>query len=390
MINERQRVAFPTVANIRKGKPRRKVKKFDKLIEVMGPDLKNKFRVEFLPGTQSIRETFHKIHGGDYVKYPSEFLTPDGYELSYIQAWIPTANVFDGWRWTNTTYNAAGMKIAEADGDHYLTKKDPLTMEYIIKDGLPYERFNPKDAIQYDRPDGTGVSLVMKAEGKLSLFLPELGEFVSFELKTTSYIDCLLIDENLRAVQAVADFLCNGVAGGVPLDIYRVEKNSPWHKDGVSRKGKQWFIQIKANELWAKSAISRMGKFALGDMTTGFLQPPTLTIPELPEQAFEDSETDMEEGEISAEDVTETMPHKNGERIWTAAQKQVLIEHGLAGNDFAARGMLGLSNLPQDATEAEVLKWGKLYREKRPDPKDANGPTSQEAAQYANEIMAKV
>lgn len=74
------------------------------------------------------------------------------------------------------------------------------------------------------------------------------------------------------------------------------------------------------------------------------------------------------------------------ERIWSIGQKNVLIEAGLAGNEWAANGMLGLSNLPQDATEAEILKWGGLYREKRGDPKDKNAPTSQEAAEYANTI----
>src|SRR3990172_3014246 len=200
MTSERQRVAFPTVSNIRKGKPRQKIQRGDRTIESLGPDLKNKFRFEFLPGTQKIRAAFLEIHKADYVKYPAQFLTPDGYEVQYIQARIPTANALDGWKWSNTTYNAAGMKIAEADGDHYLMKKDPLTMEKVIVNGQPYEKFNPKDAVQYPRPDGTSVSLYMKAEGRLLLFLPEVGEFVSFELKTTSYIDCLLIEQNLLAI----------------------------------------------------------------------------------------------------------------------------------------------------------------------------------------------
>lgn len=100
---------------------------------------------------------------------------------------------------------------------------------------------------------------------------------------------------------------------------------------------------------------------------------------------FTDEEKHHEIGLGNLEkDYPEKQPVKDN-RIFTVAQRQVLIENKLAGNDFAAKGMLGLSNLPQDATEAEILKWGKLYRENRPDPKAANAPTAEEAAQYANE-----
>jgi AAA domain len=74
------------------------------------------------------------------------------------------------------------------------------------------------------------------------------------------------------------------------------------------------------------------------------------------------------------------------ERIWTIAQRNILVSEKLADNDFAAKGMLGLSNLTQDATEAEILKWGKIYRKKRneinPDTKKAF--LAIQAAEYAN------
>ena len=55
----------------------------------------------------------------------------------------------------------------------------------------------------------------------------------------------------------------------------------------------------------------------------------------------------------------------NDNRIWSAAQKQVLIDNKLAENDFAAKGMLGLSSLPADANVSEVLRWGQAYRARR-------------------------
>lgn len=284
MIPTRQSVGFPTVAKIRKGTPKRKTERG----EIMGADLKNKFRIEFLPGTANIRANWHTIHEKEYVQYPNH-VTPDGYELEYLRAMIPTESVWDGWTWSNTTYNAAGMLIARADGTHYITKKDPLTMEYIIKDGEPFEEFHPGDSVSYER-DGKIYHLPMKSSGKLSLFLPELGDFVAFELVTSSYIDSLLIEENLRAIQQLANVLNRGIAGGIPLDIYRVQMDSPYHdnKDNKSRKGKQWFIQIKANSAWANAAIKRMSAFALtGDSMTELLQPGEIQIPpDLPEGAF--------------------------------------------------------------------------------------------------------
>jgi hypothetical protein len=81
-------------------------------------------------------------------------------------------------------------------------------------------------------------------------------------------------------------------------------------------------------------------------------------------------------------------PSNGDERIWTVAQKNVLIENGKADNDFAAKGMLGLSSLPQDATEAEVLKWGNAYRTHRNtiNPETGKRYTAPEAAAFADDV----
>ena len=79
----------------------------------------------------------------------------------------------------------------------------------------------------------------------------------------------------------------------------------------------------------------------------------------------------------------------NDDRMWTVAQKQVLIDAKYADNDFAAKGMLGLSSLPADATEAEVLKWGKAYREQREkkDPQTGKKYLAPVAASFADAVM---
>lgn len=72
--------------------------------------------------------------------------------------------------------------------------------------------------------------------------------------------------------------------------------------------------------------------------------------------------------------------------VWTVAQKQVLIDEHLADNDFAAKGMLGLSNLKPDATQAEIVAWGKLYRARRTsaNPETMKVYPATEAAAWAN------
>ena len=58
----RQQVSFPTVAKIRKGTPKKWMEKNGKRFPAMGRDLKNKFRIEFLSGTNDIRTVWHNLH----------------------------------------------------------------------------------------------------------------------------------------------------------------------------------------------------------------------------------------------------------------------------------------------------------------------------------------
>lgn len=76
----------------------------------------------------------------------------------------------------------------------------------------------------------------------------------------------------------------------------------------------------------------------------------------------------------------------SSDRIWSVAQKKVLIDAKLANNDFSAKGMLDLSSLPADATEAEIMKWGTAYRGKREsiNPDTNKKYLAPEAAAYAN------
>ena len=99
--------------------------------------------------------------------------------------------------------------------------------------------------------------------------------------------------------------------------------------------------------------------------------------------------TDEEEGEHLADAPVEKKGQDESllpkdDRAWTVAQKNALIEAGLAKNDFAARGMLGLSALPEDASKDEILYWAEIYREYR---KTMLAP---DAAQKANDEVFNV
>jgi hypothetical protein len=313
MTSVRQQIAFPTVAKIRKGTPKKYAEKNGNKYLAYGDDLKNKFRVEFLPGTDtkredgkpSIRETWHNLYSKEYKKYDSEkYVTDYGYEMSYVLATLPTLRALDGFHWSNATYNGSGMKIAEADDSHYLMKKDPVTMETLIHDGQPFEEFNVGQDFTYEK-DGKKQSLKLKSSARLSLFIPSLGEMVAFELRTSSYYDSLYMQQNLMAIQQQANMFNNGVAGGIPLDIYRVEVEVPYMQGGKARKSKQWFIQIKINSEWAKQMMQKLSGFAMAGTTPNPDFNIPFTPPELPSVILEETDDDEEEGVVSPEQIVE-------------------------------------------------------------------------------------
>ena len=63
------------MATIRKGTPKRKIEKVYNGVEKdrgsAGVDLKNKFRIDFLPGTKRARDSWHSLHDKEYIKYPA-------------------------------------------------------------------------------------------------------------------------------------------------------------------------------------------------------------------------------------------------------------------------------------------------------------------------------
>lgn len=298
----RQTAAFPEVAIIRKGTPKKKGQpKNGKDTWIQGSDLKNKFRINFLPGTDGTRAVFHKIHEKEYVQYGPQFAIADGYEVKELRAMIPFGDAFKGWDWGNEAYNS-GRLIAKANDEYYITKRDPLTGEYIIRDGEPQLRYMIGDVITYER-NGNKYSLPVKFKGNLRLFLPEMEQFVTFTLKTTSFYDRTTIEANLGSMQEVANILNGGISGGIPFYMYRAEKDVAWnHKDGTASRTKIWSVFLRVDEKWVKTAMRRMSNFALGDGLSGLLQAPDV---ELKGEADPTDETFDDENMVDAAFVPE-------------------------------------------------------------------------------------
>ena len=88
--------------------------------------------------------------------------------------------------------------------------------------------------------------------------------------------------------------------------------------------------------------------------------------------------------DLVAEPDPEPTPEPTVKKTWTAGQRNALIGAQLAKDDFGAKGMLGLSNLPMDASDTLIVAWGTEYRKIRPLATPPGSPVAKEAAEKAN------
>ncbi len=208
MTTEKLTIAFPEVGIICKGAQKQKRTIDGWKVETVGKDLSDRFRVTFYPGTEDIAARFFAVY---------DTFTPHN-----IRAMLPFRSVWNAWSRANEAYNF-GRLIAKADDDRFITLRDPLTSEYIVRNGEPHRPYTPGESIDYERK-GKQYKLKLRPTGRLRLFLPEIGRLVTFTLKTTSFYDCLNIEQHLGALQAIADALNGGNAAGIPIHVYRAER----------------------------------------------------------------------------------------------------------------------------------------------------------------------
>ena len=296
MSDKMNSLALPEVAIIRKGDAKIKKNRPDgSAYETVGPDLKDRFRVVFAPGTAEYQKIFE-------AKYHT--LKPER-----IRAMVLSRSVWESWSWANEAYTA-GRMVAKADDTHYLMKRNPVTGEYEVRDGQPFVAFEPGQCITYTGKEGKPITLKLRTVGRLRLFVPEMERLVQLTLKTTSYYDRLNIDGQLRSIQAMADTLNKGNAAGIPLHVFRMEQEVVWNKpDGSAQRVKKWLVNIEADSEWVKAATARLSQFALtGEAITGFLQPPADTVAGPVEPEAEEVDENPEDAEILEGETTDLEP----------------------------------------------------------------------------------
>lgn len=239
----KQSIAFPEVALIRKGNP--------KSGNTVGKDLNDKFRVQFYPGVDpAILKTFTEAYGQQPAR---------------IKAFIPFPHISEAFSSFNEAHNA-GRMVAQADETHYLVKRDPLTGRYEVRYGEPFTPYEPGDKITYAR-NGKTIELPLKTTNRLRLVIPEIietGRLVTFTFKSTSLYDRFNLQEQLGAIQALANTLNRGNAAGIPFWLYRAEREITWNKpDGTAARIKKWLVHLEPDADWVKNAWQRMSQMAL-------------------------------------------------------------------------------------------------------------------------------
>ena len=249
-LTARQSAAFPTVAILRKGGP--KVKRDGK--ETMGPDLNDRFRVDWLPGVDpAIKELFSALYKTD--------------KPQALHAMIAFPNVWQAWSTTNEAYWGTS-RFAQADNERYLFLYNPFTWESIIVRGEPFKPFIPGEILTFENKQSELQAFRLRSTTRFDLFLPDLvGCFVTFQIKTRSSGDLISLRRNLAAIQAAADALGQRTgAAGIPIIVTRREDTVQWHKAlGQTVPVKKWLIDIRPDpkSKWAQTFAERLAALAL-------------------------------------------------------------------------------------------------------------------------------
>lgn len=240
-MTRKQQSAFPEVGTIRKGEPKEGNR--------FGADLNERFRVEFFPATENVQARFYTAY---QTYYPTE-----------IRGMIAASSVWDSWYFANEAYTQSGQMIASADDERFLHLRNPATGEILVRKGEPFREYVPGQTFNYQRGDRQ-FEAKLKPSGRLSIFLPELEEFVVFTLKTTSYYDRINIEKHLSAIQGLANALKGGNVAGIPIRVYRRLGWVTWNKpDGGAIRTQKWLVNIEPESAWAKQAMNHLSNFAL-------------------------------------------------------------------------------------------------------------------------------
>ena len=162
----KNQIAFPVVANIRKGAPKGERRP--------GKDLEQRFRVVFEPGMEAYQKRFLELYGS---------LTP-----TTINAMLPFNDLSACYEISSEAYKA-GMLVFKAVNGQVLVHRNPENGDYLVRNGAAQSQgvsttYDPYAfrALTYTSHDGRQVTLPIKTQTRVKLFIPEMEDFVWFLL----------------------------------------------------------------------------------------------------------------------------------------------------------------------------------------------------------------
>jgi hypothetical protein len=239
-MNRKQKSVFPEMGTVHKGGPKRG--------NQFGPDLEERFRVEFGPETTEPQLRFYGVHGS---YYPTEF-----------RAMIVSTSVWEMWYFAHETYTKSGQQIAVADDERFLHIRNPANGQLIVRQGEPFTPYAPGDFYEYER-HGKTYRAKLRPYGRLYLFLPELQTPNVLTLKTHAFYDRINIEKQLGAIQGLANALNKGNAAGIPIRVFRRKGWVTWNKpEGGAIRTEKWLVNIEPTKAWMEMAMRQLTNFA--------------------------------------------------------------------------------------------------------------------------------
>jgi hypothetical protein len=268
--------AYPRLGILRKGSPKRKMKKNGKEIEIMGEDLDH-FR--FVTDNHNVLTCFKEVYGDK----PRE-----------INVYLPFATKdenLDAWM---KEYGAGSVKVKCTRPKD---REDGIVLWQ--EDGL--FRTDPKPC-QWP-------NCACKPHGVLTVIIPELvpiGGIGAVWVLTTSWNDCGELAKNLAAAEKTASSLGRDLRG-IPFVLSRrLDDVSCPPREGTNGKrvrDEKWMLHIEPHPAWVAEQIEAQKRLASP------LNAPALSAPAGPSQFDELFYDDEEEGEIEYPE-TEIMPEE--------------------------------------------------------------------------------
>jgi hypothetical protein len=243
-MNQKLSLSLPQIGNIRKGAGKIKKTGANGDYQTVGPDLKNKFRLDIFDGSPETVKKAVEVFGS---------LMPEK-----IIALLPFNSLQDCWQDYYEAYTK-GRMIARADDTHFLRLVDLATGKVVVNNGEPFKTHTPGQIL------GTVGKTVIKTKrtGRLTLVIPALGRMATFTLHTTSIYDCVNMSGQLQAIQSIANAARLPLAG-IPLSITRRLAEVTWVKEtGESCRVTTGLIQIEADQTWVRYMLQDMARRAL-------------------------------------------------------------------------------------------------------------------------------